>query len=401
MKKILLFLILTFCVSNVMALEYTDYSEFSEFSEEVIKEDDLTDVKSERRYKYYKLNKILGPYVESPNEKYLYLDDEDYIYTNYSEVSPIKPEDKEGRIIEEVGGYKYKRVKDINYITISAWMSYINLANVEVLYKGEKLDYEVECNEKADGFNLRINGSVTLKLPYNVDISNIEVCFDIVSAEYDVTQYVINAGHDSDSHIWTQNLFEYFGENSQVWKGNTAVSSMYAWEEFYSLEKLDTSRVLKLLEESMLYQYKDILYRSYALGKEYYPNYLTGPIDDYIYKDENLYKDYYAKRVRSIIPGKMIDEVVTSEVNREAESQALSIPLRNANSSLVLEDNSTEIIKAEKTPYYKLEVPKMEGQVEVSKWEILYVLFPFILILVILILVLSKLYKNKKACDTL
>lgn len=32
MKKILLFLILTFCVSNVMALEYTDYSEFSEFS---------------------------------------------------------------------------------------------------------------------------------------------------------------------------------------------------------------------------------------------------------------------------------------------------------------------------------------------------------------------------------
>lgn len=97
----------------------------------------------------------------------------------------------------------------------------------------------------------------------------------------------------------------------------------------------------------------------------------------------------------------MIDEVVTSEVNREAESQALSIPLRNANSSLVLEDNSTEIIKAEKTPYYKLEVPKMEGQVEVSKWEILYVLFPFILILVILILVLSKLYKNKKACDTL
>ena len=118
MKKILLFLILTFCVSNVMALEYTDYSEFSEFSEEVIKEDDLTDVKSERRYKYYKLNKILGPYVESPSEKYPYLDDEDYIYTNYSEVSPIKPEDKEGRIIEEVGSYKYKRVKDINYITI-------------------------------------------------------------------------------------------------------------------------------------------------------------------------------------------------------------------------------------------------------------------------------------------
>lgn len=401
MKKILLFLILTFWVSNVMALEYTDYSEFGEFSEEVIKEDDLTDVKSERRYKYYKLNKALGPYMDRSSEEYPYLDKEDYIYTDYSEVSPIKPEDKEGRIIEEVKGYKYKKVKGVSFIRFTNSMGFVTIDNMRLFYHDKEVNYDIEFHSQSNGWDLVAGDIVFLKLPFEVDLRYFEMSFDIVSGEANNSFYEIETSDQYDFY-YTFNQYEYKGNGKVNWRGEEAVSSKTFWEDYYSLGEMPTSNVLTLVDDDcLLYQYKDILYRSYALEKEYYPNYLTGPIDDYIYKDEDLYKDYYAKRVRSIISENTIDEVTEDKVNHQAADQDLSIPLKNDNNLLILEDASSEIIKSEKVPYYKLEVPKMESKIEVSKWELLYVLFPFVLILVILILVLSKLYKNRKACDTL
>ena len=132
MKKILVLFLLFFAVGNASALEYSDYTDFSEYTENYIQSNDLTDVKIERRYKYYKLEKELGGYGENDSVEYPFIDKDDYIYTDYSDVSIEKPSEKEGRIIETINGYHYHKVKDINFLKIKVLMSDIALSDIKI-----------------------------------------------------------------------------------------------------------------------------------------------------------------------------------------------------------------------------------------------------------------------------
>ena len=87
-------LLLFLLVPEVNALTYSDYTPFSEFSENIIYKSDTVDVITEKRYKYYKTNKEMGPYLlESANSDYEYIDYDDYILSAPSQILYEKPDD--------------------------------------------------------------------------------------------------------------------------------------------------------------------------------------------------------------------------------------------------------------------------------------------------------------------
>ena len=134
MKKFWLLIILLGIFGQAQALEYTDYSDFSDFTSEYAENNDLTDVKVERRYKYYYLEKELGEYGTEPTLEYPYIDKEDFISTDYSNLSPNKPEERDNRIIDTVKEYYYEKVKDVNYIEIGCLNEGFKISNIKVIY---------------------------------------------------------------------------------------------------------------------------------------------------------------------------------------------------------------------------------------------------------------------------
>ncbi len=394
MKKILVIFLMLFGMSNVYALEYSDYSDFSEYTDEYIQSDDLTDVRTERRYKYYKLEKELGGYGESDLLNYPYIDKEDYIYSDFSDFSIDMPEEKDGRIIEEILGYRYKKLKDVNYLEINCVVSPIVLSNIEVLYNGEKVDYEIETENltvEGDNFNLAEGGRVRLWFDSPMDLRFLTLSFSLISGSIGNSGYHVASGYDDLQY--TLYLKYYSGEESFFYKGNDAIaySSNTPFEDYYSATELDTNRIFQDNGRVNLYRYKDILYRSYNLNKVYYDEYLTGPYEDFIYKDEFLYKDYYSKRVRSIISNPInLEEKTDEKVDIENVSSE-----KKTNTITDMTDSTYQI--PEKSLYYPIDINKIDNLKNGETSMLFCVYLPFILILVILILVLSKLYqKNKK-----
>ncbi len=395
MKKILVLFLMLFGVGQVSALEYSDYSEFSEYTDRYIKGDDLTDVKVERRYKYYKFEKELGGYGEDTTLDYPYIDKEDFIYTEYSGATLDKPEIKEGRIIETVLGHHYSKIKDINYIKLEAQMASITLADIEVLYKGEKIEYELELNNANDDFKIEQGGYIKFNFLEDIDIRYITVSFDFISRNNKNASICVRAGRDQEDY--SLSFHEYVDSGSVFWKGINIPGYASSYEDYYSEENSPIGRACNHIEDVTLYKYKDIMYRNYNLIKIYYDDYLSDSFEDYIYKDDLLYKDFYSFRVRTIIPEKIIEEAKSEPINVDVSTNKLN---DNSIYHEVLDKTQNVYKIPEKAIYYPVNINKIEDLKEVSIFKLIY---PFIFIfitLVILILVLSKLYKKKKECVT-
>ena len=350
MKKLILIILLSCFIGNVSAEEYTNYSDFGPFTENKIEADTLTDVKIERRYKYYKYIKQLGPYGQDSNNQYKYLDKNDYIYTNFTDYKEEKPEEKENRVVEEKIFYQYLKVGPIDEVEIIADSEAV-IENLKLYENNTLLNYEI-INDKFG--SLEKNNKIILRLNKEVELDNLK---------YQIT----SGGNSEDLYKYTLN-FKGKGviyqsiESSTI--GNYTISfknSIFAYINYYdyfSEEKLETSKSLKFVKEVLKYRYKDKLYRLYNLEKEYYQEYLNRPYQDYIYKDENLYKDFYSKRVRSLI------------TNEKVKVPNTDSPKTNSKLSHKNEKNALD--------YFNL----------------IYT----ITVLVIIILVLSKHYQNKKRC---
>lgn len=386
MKKIVCFLILSiFFINNVQAMEYTDYGEFGPYIEDYIQSDELTDVKVERRYKYYKLIKDFGHYKENATQDYPYLDTKDYIYTDNSKPTIEKPEEKEGRVINILDGYHYKKIKDINYLTIEVSRSSKILSNIEFLYKGKKLDYTVSTEINQNDILVNSGKSITFTFNENIRVYDLIMSFEV--KEGSDNGLFIKIGNNKEEYLYT--ILSYELNKKNTWIGKTVRCYNNAFEDYYTLEEIEPTYIFQLVKKVKMYSYKDKLYHIYNLIKEYYNDYLLEPYEDYIYKDEAQYKDYYSKRTRNIISKEIIKPV-------KEENKTQIVPLNNNKSNINTEYKQYD--KLDRTNYYPVKINKINEVEPQNMSYLLYTSIPFILILVILILVLSKLYKNKKEC---
>ncbi len=394
MKKLLVLFVMLFGMSNVYALEYSDYSDFSEYTDKYVQGDDLTDVKVERRYKYYKYEKELGGYGENDSLDYPYFDKDDYIYTEYSNVSLDKPEIKEGRVIETVLGHHYSKIKDINFILFHISMGFAVLDDFEVLYKGEPIDYDTEFTKATSDFKIEQEGSILLRFADKIDIRYITVSFNVIEAGGNLTSIGITTGYDDEKYTYYS--YNRSANTSVYWKPLDLPGYASSYEDYYSEELSPIGRACRHIDDVTLYKYKDIMYHNYNLIKIYSDDYLSEPFEDYIYRDESMFKDFYAFRTRTIIfdEPKAIESVVDDPVNTVATDNLNN----NFVQKEVLDKTDSVYQIPEKAIYYPVNINKIEDLKEVNMFKVIYPFILIFIILVILILVLSKLYKKKKEC---
>lgn len=381
MKKIFLFILMCFCFTSVQAKEYSEYSDYSDYTDEVITSSDLIDVKKERRYKYYKLNKVLGPYKSllEENDEFPYTDLEDFEYTEESEYLNEIPEVKEGRVINEYEGLHYRKVKDINRIKIINQNDYGNrtwIYSFALTYNGVSIPYEIKY-VNGDKNGIEAGGYIIIELENNYVLKDIDFSF------------IAECGGENGSNVLIQMLSDdlLVSDYGKKCSGYLLMCFLYSrahvypdgYDHYYTTNPLNN---MSFMGNVTLYTYKDILYRKYNLEKEYYDDYLSSPYEDYIYKDELDYKDYYAYRTRALIES---DNPFSLE-NKPLviQNTKLTVPNTLDNNKLVNFDYmplSNKIVKGNRN-------------IDINDGISLKKIPLFILLLGIIILFLSKQYKK-------
>lgn len=293
MKKLLLFVFALLLIVPVYGLEgNSNYS---------------------RKYKYYKLNKVLGPIVtkDEVSDEFPLLDEDNPLSTDVSALLLDKPEEKEGRKIFEYDGFQYSKLPKIDNVVIKVYETSI-IYDVSMEDKNGKIEYESN-NEN--------NVLTNVTIHYNLK--------DAVSLKDLILKFKTGDHQESNSFLLTFKNKEKIISETMVMtysKNFTFVGTQGkikndAYEDIYSLNKLNDDE-LTYQGEVKLYQYQDYQYQSYKLEREYYDEYLKEGFGDYIYRDNDDFLDV-------LLPN---EEVATKEVNN-------LIPLKSNSKKQVKSNN--------------------------------------------------------------
>lgn len=339
------------------------------------------------KYKYYRLNKVLGPMVlkDEVSDEFPLIDEANSLEGELSELSPIKPTDKDGRKIYEYDGYHYLKVPKINAIEIKVDEGEI-INDIKIESAGKEIAY-------TNGSNILIGDDYV-----RYDLNGYYNLNDLIITGKSGDGKTIHSFYiyfkNGDKSISQLNTITYI-DNIALY-GNFSLIKSNNYENVYTLEKLTTSSNLKYKGEIKLYQYQDYKYQSYKLEREYYDEYLSEPYEDYIYRDES---DYIK------IP--VINNVFTStELIKEQPMLVLEEPRKitttNDNISVMKVDKPTFESKNSNKPF-EIKVPTQYQQVlkvdnkkttpNVANKNHFYDYLKIIILIILLILTLKL--KNK------
>ena len=308
MKKIFLSVLLFLCFINVQAKDYySSYSAYSDWSTNEIESSDIVSVEKSIRYKYYHEDIEGNYYLEDEQDSRYNLKDENkYYYSDYSEYSKLKPEEKKNRVIESVEGYEYSDALKVNRIMINDTHGGANklyITEIRVLDSNNNdINYDViTCEGCNDQFTNYIhNGIIDERNSYVdnrgfivLELEN-EYYFDEITIKvymYDNTNeyksYYITLGSLREYHL----RYSYYSEfNSNEIKEEiynyTNMIQNIEWDN----PKISLSEVIPNLHTKVdkipLYHYKD-KYIYYYNSNKIYSDYLTKPTAYYNKQSED------------------------------------------------------------------------------------------------------------------
>ncbi len=388
MKKIFLILVLSFgfCL-NANALDYTPWSEWSDYKDLALEPNDLTDVQKERRFNYYKYNKILGPYGDTSLD-YPYTDDEDVTY-KCSDWSDDFITESDEYVTESKEFYHYKNASLVNKIVVRLNGNY-SYDNIEIYYKETAIE-TIKDSLSTAGYII-----FHLDKTYDMDEINIKL-LDARSFPYESSVDVIVDGFLDDIHH-TNYILSYMGMGDIVFEG--IKQTPVEMDDYFTEEPLpQIVGHLKVYAGKVLkYRKCEIQKRTYNLEKEYYGTYTTNAIDDYIFKDDNDYIDYYSYRQRDYI-NLVTEDELQENVNTESLDKSIS---ENIKTNIVNEkkESSFEVLGEKSLPTKNVIKPKLvSNHLNINKEEnkdLSKMFLMILLLIIIIILTLSKLYKWHK-----
>ena len=345
-----------------------------------------------RKYKYYRLNKVLGPLVfkDQINNDFPLIDETLRFEGELSELSPIKPNEMAERKIYEYDGFHYLQIPKINQIEIKIEDD-TKICNISI----ENNNGSINLNDNSE-FIDKDNPHI-YELNGEFFISDLTIRGDACDGKSSHSFYVYFRYNDkliSEMGVTT------FSDDIML-LGSLATIKNNAYKNIYSLTQENTNDSLIYQGKIKLYQYSDYKYQSYRLDKEYYNDYLLGPLEDYIYKDESDYID--------IVNTVKIDSIPLSSntsktfygkeiLNNQTESPVLLNTKKNDNSEKSSNKQETKKIDnaLKETPQYQ-HILKMDNN-KLSKHNnsLNNIYYGILFILIILLFLMIKLRNNLK-----
>ena len=310
MKLKLILVLMLFGISIINAKAYT----YSEWSEEYPTGYDSILIESEVRYKWYKENEVEVEYlpkIEFGDKNY---DLNDFRYTMESEYSLEKPEENDDRVItSSVKQYTFSE-NDINHVLFKdfSFIGALHVSEIDIIEKStnKQINYELESiyndiyhteilnDDNIDTYmSINSQSKISMNLGKKYNASNLLV-----------KVYYKTEGTDSKSY---KNMLTYNMVEGLIYK--TARLGVCHTGCAFSMS-YDSSYAVNLTQSVNMYSYKDKIYKTYNVDKEYLEDYLIDS-EGYI-KDETDYKTFYRYITSSYIltdlSGKLIDRDTNS-----------------------------------------------------------------------------------------
>lgn len=315
---------------------YSPYSDYSEYSEEKIATTDIIDVKTERRYKWYQDNKILGGYypISSTIIDYPEVDTSDFCEGKFSDWSINNPVFKNYRVIETREVYEYKDLLKAKYLHLyNVRGGNLSIGEIEIFNQQQKIDYDIVNDDtdfskrlhdgKYDDFtNTSISNKISIYLKGEYDPKNIVIkiyLYDTTEqTKYVNAKFTNEADYNSYSLANLSMLHWFNCSYTSTYQIQTYEGKDYAYKPArysdpkYSEEKPDEieGRKMGLVTQ---YRYKDTLFRYYRIDRIYYDGYSKDNPGNY-QKDGHKYKDFYSYRTRDKVV--IDDNLVFDNYNR-------------------------------------------------------------------------------------
>lgn len=347
------------------------------------------DLNTIRKYKYYRLNEVLGPMIlkDEVNEEYPFIDEENYILGDLSELSSDKPEE-DGRKVYEYDGFYYWEKPKVDSLIIES-------QNDTILYDIEIKNTNGDVLYKSD--DTLNNISKTYMLNEDIYMNDLIIeCKGKDNQERQIFTIYFKFGDKLVGEIGVNS----FLNNIEV-RGNQAEIKKDSYKKIYSLTELELTDNLIYKGPIKLYQYQDYKYQSYKLVREYYSDYLTSPFEDYIYCDENDFIDIPLESTNNVTDNIKVPttEALTSN-NIKTISLSNSVSGPNKAVSNKLSDKNHEVLEISSSN--KNTVPVQYAQTlkfnkntssnKIKNNNIYY--YSLLIILVILLIIVFKI-KNK------
>lgn len=345
-----------------------------------------------RKYKYYRLNEVLGPMVfkNEVTDEFPLINENNYIEGELSELSTERPLKQDGRKIYEYDGFHYSKVLSVNKIEIKVSKGYM-LSDVVIESINGKIDYE----NNDDNNILTSDKIVTYKLKEATDLKNLIIRCKGIG---DTDKYLFTIVFKHDDKTVSEIGAGFYSEDIVIYGKNAPIRTN-AYENIYSLEKLDNSNLI-YKGTVKLYQYQDYKYQSYRLEREYYNEYLSEPIEDYIYRDDNDYID--------IIENNLFEETITNNnlitddfINEQPVVKKTSNDVKE-NISLTPKNDVTKSSKDKSNVQLPIQydnVLKISNKTSANKVKDKKIYYYFILVILVVLLLIALRIKNKlKKC---
>lgn len=264
MKKYLIFTIALFLFCNVRAVS----EKYSEWSSEYPKGVNALLIRKEDRYLWYRDVITDEEFIMKELVKDKIIDYNDIVYKE-SEETIIRPEAFISRVIHiENKNYTFKK-NDIDSIRIK--FNDTNVYELEIYISDEKYNYDI--NEEYKFLNDN-DYDVYKNINTNIDIK--------LNDKYDIDDIVIRLYYDNNSSVYI-------------------AFKSYIYDVFYNDFNLDNDVLVvdssnlksKLVQNIPIYKYRDMLYRTYKMTREYTKEYYSEYDSDYT-KDESTKKEFYS-----------------------------------------------------------------------------------------------------------
>ncbi len=380
MKTIVfLLLLIPFNICAKTETYYSPYSEFSNFSDKMIENNDMVDVQKEKFYKCYREEYSYDYYIMGENkDEHPYLDNIDFIFTNFSEWSSTLPIVKPERKIEKRNAYYYQDVKKIKYFhftNLKGSFGKLNINEIIIYNKttNQKISYKTECDNCNSSFSKHISdgnfyqvdsyilndGYLRLELDDYYDLNDLKIIFYLTDLGTHEKAYEISTSRDGNinsniySSVYTRHWFTHQFNDELKKVEYDVIDFLFEnperTEEKVSLVPIYPSKT-RLVFTREEYRYQDKLYKYYSNSKLYSDDYYNEPQEKYPFIDYNLVKELYRYRSRDKFEIKK--DIIIKDKSTKLEDFVIynSSPFLNISSDLNISKNGNYIAHY-KLPY--------------------------------------------------